>query len=206
MGKIKYLYGASGHCKVVLDILSTTNDFVEAIFDDFPKVDKLLGIPVVKSSSVNPSLLGEIIVSIGNNSLRKEIVSKIGIPFFTAIHKSAILSKNSKIGKGSVIMAGVIINSSADIGEHCIINSGSVIEHDCKINNFCHISPNASLAGNVEIGEGTHIGIGACVIQGVKIGKWVTIGAGSVIINDMPDFAIVVGNPGKIIKYNKLNE
>lgn len=31
-----------------------------------------------------------------------------------------------------------------------------------------------------------------------------TIGAGAVIINDIPDFAIVVGNPGKVIKYNKV--
>ena len=57
------------------------------------------------------------------------------------------------------------------------------------------------MAGNVQVGEGTQIGIGASVIQGVKIGKWAMIGAGSVIISDVPDFAVVVGNPGKIIKY-----
>ena len=65
---------------------------------------------------------------------------------------------------------------------------------------FVHISPNAALAGSITVGEGTHIGIGASVIQGIKIGKWATIGAGAVIIRDVPDFATVVGNPGKIIK------
>ena len=45
------------------------------------------------------------------------------------------------------------------------------------------------------------IGIGAVVIQGIKIGRWAIIGAGAVIVNDVPDFAIVVGVPGKIIKY-----
>jgi len=59
------------------------------------------------------------------------------------------------------------------------------------------------LAGNVTVGEGSHVGIGASVIQGVTIGKWATIGAGSVIIKDVPDFATVVGNPGRIIKINK---
>jgi acetyltransferase EpsM len=54
----------------------------------------------------------------------------------------------------------------------------------------------------VFVGEGTQVGIGACVIQGVKIGKWATIGAGAVIINDVPDYAVVVGNPGKVIKFN----
>jgi acetyltransferase EpsM len=56
----------------------------------------------------------------------------------------------------------------------------------------------------VKVGEGTHIGIGSSVIQGITIGKWVTIGAGAVIIRDIPDFAVVVGNPGKIIKYNEI--
>jgi acetyltransferase EpsM len=67
---------------------------------------------------------------------------------------------------------------------------------------YVRISPNSALAVSVSVGEGTHIGIGACVIQGIKIGKWTIIGAGAVIINDIPDNAVVVGNPGKIIKYN----
>lgn len=97
-------------------------------------------------------------------------------------------------------MANVSINPSASIGNHCIINTGSIVEHDCVLSDFVHISPKAALAGNVFVGEGTQIGIGAAVIQGIKIGKWVTVGAGAVIIKDIPDYAVVVGNPGKIIK------
>jgi acetyltransferase EpsM len=43
------------------------------------------------------------------------------------------------------------------------------------------------------------------VIQGITIGKWATIGAGAVILSDVPDYATVVSNPGRIIK-NKKNE
>lgn len=200
----KYLYGASGHCKVIIDILKSNNEKVEAVIDDLPKIDKLFDIPVLKRSQVKFLLSDSILISIGDNRIRKKIAKRIGVSFFTAIHSSAILSDSTQIDKGSVIMAGVVINSSVEIGKHCIINSGAIIEHDCRIDDFCHISPNVSLAGNVRIGEGSHVGIGAAVIQGVKVGKWVTIGAGSVIIRDIPDFAVVVGNPGKIIKYNKL--
>jgi acetyltransferase-like isoleucine patch superfamily enzyme len=49
-------------------------------------------------------------------------------------------------------------------------------------------------------GELSFIGIDSTIIQGVKVGKNVTIGAGSVVIKDIPDNAVVVGNPGKIIK------
>lgn len=202
----KYLYGASGHCKVIIDILKRGSKEISAIFDDNPSEDHLNGIPVLQASKMNVSLDDEIIISIGNNYIRKKIVSKMEMLFFTAVHDKAIISENSKIGRGSVVMAGGIINADVEIGKHCIINTGAVIEHDCKIDDYCHVSPNVSLAGNVCIGEGAHIGIGACVIQGVKIGKWATIGAGAVIIRDVPDFATVVGNPGKIIKYNISNE
>jgi acetyltransferase-like isoleucine patch superfamily enzyme len=49
-------------------------------------------------------------------------------------------------------------------------------------------------------GELSFIGISAIIIQGIKIGKNVTIGAGSVVIKDIPDNAVVVGNPGKVIE------
>ena len=52
----------------------------------------------------------------------------------------------------------------------------------------------------MKIDELSFIGIGSSIIQGVKVGKNVTIGAGSVIIKDIPDNAVVVGNPGKVIK------
>lgn len=206
MGKIKYLYGASGHGKVVADILKSKDIIIDGILDDNPKTEFISNIPVLKVLETTISLDNEIIISIGDNRIRKKIASNLKTSFFTALHKSAIISESVRIEEGSVVMAGVVINSSVKIGQHCIINSGAVIEHDCKIRDYCHISPNASLAGNVNIGEGTHVGIGACVIQDIKIGKWVTIGAGSVIINDIPDFAVVVGNPGKIIKFNRTNE
>lgn len=202
----KYLYGASGHCKVIIDILKSNNVDVSAVFDDKPKCEKINNVPVFESVKLATSQLGKILISIGNNHVRKLLASKIDSAFFTAIHSSAIVSQSVKIEEGTVIMAAAIINADTNIGKHCIINSGAVVEHDCIINDFVHISPNVSMAGNVTIGEGSHVGIGTSVIQGIKIGKWVTIGAGSVIIRDIPDFAVVVGNPGKIIKYNKLNE
>ena len=107
-------------------------------------------------------------------------------------------SKATLILNGTVVMAGVSINADTRIGFHCIINTNASID-------YVYISPNAALAGNVLVKEGAHIGIGASIIQGVKIGRWSTIGAGAVIIDDIPDFAVVVGNPGKVIKFNEKN-
>jgi len=202
-----YLFGASGHGKVVIDIIKTTvkNLQIEAVYDDNPKLTLLLNIPVLLT---NPEVLNnqanQWLISIGNNKFRKQTAQKIKGSFLKAIHYSAIISDSSEISEGTVVMAKAVINPDAKIGKHCIINSGAIIEHDCVIKDYVHISPNVALAGNVIIEEGTHIGIGASVIQGIKIGKWCIIGAGSVIIKDIPDYAVVVGNPGKIIKHNPI--
>jgi acetyltransferase EpsM len=203
-----YLYGASGHCKVIIDIINECNDcLIEGILDDNPKSVKIFNIPVLSSKEILSFEDKQLIISIGDNSTRKRIVKNINAIYKTAIHPKAIVSIYSKIESGTVVMAGAIINPDVVIGKHCIINTGAIIEHDCILEDFVHVAPRATLAGGICIGEGTQIGMGASLIQGVKIGKWATVGAGAVIINDVPDFAVVVGNPGRIIKYNlQLNE
>ncbi|SDJ53838.1 acetyltransferase EpsM [Flavobacterium glycines] len=197
------LFGASGHCKVVVDILQSNQKIITAIIDDNPKTQILLGIQVVHSENFILQKHQKCIIAIGDNAIRQQIVQRIGGDFYRAIHPKAIVSGFSKIGTGTVLMPGAIVNVDAIVGEHCIINTAAVVEHDCVLEDYVHLSPNVSLAGGVIIGEGTHVGIGAKVIQGIKIGKWTTIGAGAVIIKDVPDYAVVVGNPGRIIKSKK---
>lgn len=200
------LFGASGHGKVIIDILKSCSITINEIIDDNPKTEQILEIPIIRTSNFDIDSIRNLIISIGNNKVRKEISSKLRVNYINAIHPTAIISKYSQMGFGTAVMAGVIINPNAVIGNHCIINSGSIIEHDCIIEDYAHISPGVSLAGNVTIGEGAHIGIGACIIQGVKIGKWAIIGAGAVVLSDVPDFATAVGNPIRIIKYLNFEE
>ena len=204
----KYIFGASGHGKVVADSVKSEDEIVVAFFDDAPKTGNWNTIPIHHANSLpKASKTNEIVIAIGNNKIRKEISSRIiGFNFFVVKHKTAVIASKVSIEEGTVVMANVVINSDANIGKHCIINTSAVIEHDCKIGDYVHVSPKAVLGGNVTVGEGTHIGIGAIIIPETSIGKWVTIGAGAVVIRDVPDYAIVVGNPGKIIKYYSLNE
>ena len=200
-----YLYGASGHGKVILEVIEASGNKVLGIFDDGENLpNSILEVPTLrffpKEKWGDDNFL---IISIGNNKTRKKIVNKFSVSYGIAIHPKSQLSSSAKIGEGTVLMAGSNINACALIGKHCIINTNSSVDHDCLIDDFVHISPNATITGGVSIGEGTHIGAGAIVIPGIKIGKWATIGAGAVIINDVPDYAIIVGNPGKVIKYKE---
>lgn len=191
-----YLYGASGHAKVIIDVLCANNETIEALFDDNEAIAHLLDYPVLHSSEVR----GPLIVSIGNNGIRAQLVASLSVPFGKAIHPSALVSERAIVDEGSVVMQGTIIQSCAKIGKHCIINTGASVDHECLIEDFVHISPHCTLCGNVSVGEGTWIGAGSVVIPGVKIGKWSVIGAGSVVTKDIPDRVLVVGNGCKVIK------
>lgn len=195
-----YLYGASGHGKVIAEIAEEQNISIAGFIDGNPEIKEILHYTVIQNV---PDDINQLIISIGNNVIRKKIAEQHNnLDFIKLIHSKSTISKRAKIGDGTVVMAGATINSEVAIGQHCIINTNASIDHDCVINDYVHISPNVALAGDVEVGEGTHVGIGTSVIQGLKIGKWCTIGAGSVVIKDVPDYAVIVGNPGKIIKYN----
>ncbi len=198
-----YLYGASGHAKVIIEILEQNMVTVDGLYDDNPDIKQLLGYRVYGSLSSKRIPKVPFIVSIGNNSLRKKIVEEYNLLFGNAFHLTSVISKRTKIDEGSVVLGNVVINSGALIGKHVILNTLCSIDHDCVIGDYVHISPNACLSGGVSIGEGTHIGSGSVIIPGISIGKWVTIGAGSVIISDVPDYATVVGNPGNVIKMSK---
>jgi len=191
-----YLYGASGHAKVIIDILLANNIKINGLYDDDENIVKLMNYPVLHHCKVS----GPLIVSIGINQTRKNIASKLDVDFGQAIHPSAIISSSASIKEGTVIMQGSIIQSCAQIGKHCIINTAASVDHECIIENFVHISPHCTLCGNVHIGEGSWIGAGSTIIPGVKIGKWCVIGAGSVVTKDIPDGVLAVGNRCNIIK------
>lgn len=198
-----YIFGASGHGKVVAELVASTHCKIESMIDDAPRSTNLGLIPIINSLSIVPPMSDvAMIIAIGNNWVRKKISLRFHeYNFFSCIHQMAFVSPSAIVGSGTVVMVHAVVNSEAKIGKHVIINTAAVIEHDCDIADFVHLSPKVTLSGNVSVGIGTHIGSGVIVIPGVKIGKWCTIGAGAVIINDIPDGATVIGNPGKIIKY-----
>lgn len=194
-----FLYGASGHAKVIIDILESCNVPVKGLYDDDTSLERLLDYPVFHDKEIQ----GPLVVSIGDNRIRKRIAELLSVEYGKAIHSSALVSKRSFIDEGTVIMQGAIIQSCVKIGKHCIINTGVSVDHDCVVDDFVHLSPQVTLCGNVSIGEGSWIGAGTTIIPGVKVGKWSIIAAGSVVTKDIPDQVLAGGNRCRVIKHFK---
>ena len=194
-----YLFGASGHGKVVKEIVEANGGTVDAFVDDNSHVDECGGRPVLHDAAG----LSPVIVSIGVNRIRKMIVERLkannpAIKFGMAIHPRATVSPSARIGEGTVVVPGAVINADAVIGKHCIINTGATVGHDCVIGDYCHIAPGAHVSGATHVGEGTWVGVGSSVIQCMNIGKNCMIGAGSVVVSNIPDNVTAYGCPARV--------
>ena len=207
------LIGAGGHAKVVIELLKKLADIriVGLIDKDLNKTGKtLLDVPIIGTDDQLAAGFAAdtyaliTVGSIGDNTLRKKLycdLKHLSFRLINAIHPTAIISGYTRFGEGNTLMAGALIGPDTVLGSNIIVNTGSIIEHDCFIDDHAHIAPGARLSGEVRVGAGSHIGVGATIIQSVTIGKNCLIGAGAVIIRDIPDNAVVVGNPGQVIKF-----
>lgn len=201
MNKKVIIIGASGHGKVIADIVLKSGDTIRGFLDDFYIDDDFLGFPVLgKSDSFRKYSDCYFVVAIGNAKIREKIVNSLeGMKFYTAIHPTAIISSiGVHIGEGTVIMANAVINSCATIGKHCIINTSAVVEHDNLIEDFVHVSVGAQLAGTVQVGRMTWIGIGSTVKNNISICRNCMIGAGAVVVNDIKEEGTYVGVPARL--------
>lgn len=203
-GKI-FIFGASGHAKVVIDIIERQNVYeIAFLIDDNTtlKGTEIYGYRVLggKQELIESNIKCGV-VAIGVNHARKNVsawLTKTGFELICAVHPSAQIGRGVVIGAGSVVMAGAVINSDSFIGSGVIVNTRASIDHDCMIGDGVHIAPGVTLCGTVTVGELSFVGAGATVIPNRSIGKQVTVGAGSTVVKDVPDGVTVIGCPAKI--------
>lgn len=197
-----FIYGASGHGKVVFDVAVSAGWKIGGFVDDQKAGTSLNGFPVCRYEEIKHQSIF-FALGIGDNFVRNKLFKQLsndGKQFPELIHSSAVISTTACVSPGSVVMPNAVINADAFIGEGCIVNTAAIIEHDNHIAAFSHISPNAALSGGVSVGTHSHVGTGACVIPNIHIGSSVIVGAGSVVVKDVSDGVVIVGNPARKIR------
>ncbi|MBD5162129.1 MAG: 2,3,4,5-tetrahydropyridine-2,6-dicarboxylate N-acetyltransferase [Oscillibacter sp.] len=124
------------------------------------------------------------------------------------IEPGAIIREQVEIGDNAVIMMGAVVNIGAVVGAGTMIDMGAVLGGRATVGKNCHIGAGAVLAGVIEpasavpvvVEDGVLVGANAVVIEGVRVGKNAVVAAGAVVIEDVPENAVVVGCPARVIK------
>ena len=207
------ILGAGGFAREVLWVFEDANK-IDPQWENLGFIDEnkenhgklLCGLPILGGfewfRTVNKSEI-KVICGIGLPKTKKYFVEKaesLGLEFCSIIYPNVMMSKYTKIGKGTVIAAGNIITTQVTIGNHISLNLDCTLGHDNIIEDYCTIAPGSHISGNVTLKEGVDCGTGVVILPGLTVGKWSTIGAGAVVINDIPDNVTAAGVPAKVIK------
>lgn len=198
MSKKLIIIGASGHGKVVADI-ALLNGYEDIVFlDDDPGKKECLGFPVIGDVSLLESIEGEVFVGIGDNRIREAYMKahpEREYPVF--VHPRAVVARDVKLGRGTVVMAGAVINPGADIGEGSVVNTGSSVDHDSIVGDYSFVAPGARICGCVNIGDRVWAGAGSVVINCVSVCDDCMIGAGSTVLHDIKEPGTYFGTPAR---------
>jgi UDP-2-acetamido-3-amino-2,3-dideoxy-glucuronate N-acetyltransferase len=126
---------------------------------------------------------------------------------FSHIMSGSVIGDNCNIGQNVMIAPDVIIGNNVKVQNNVSVYTGVKVEDDAFLGPsmvFTNvINPRSFISRKNEfkdtiVGKGASIGANATIICGNKIGKYALIGAGAVVTNDIPDYAIVYGNPARI--------
>jgi sugar O-acyltransferase (sialic acid O-acetyltransferase NeuD family) len=212
------LLGASLHAKYTTDILEKQGKYEIAGFTDpYKEVGSdVYGYRVIGRQEDILKIVDKYgikggVICIGDNWIRKIVYDAIiermpDFRFVSAIHPATVIARDVEIGRGTVIMAGVIINTGARIGECCFLATNSSLEHDCIMEDFSSISAGVVTGGKLRIGRYSAICLGATLLDRIDIGEHVVVGAGSLVMQDLPDNVLAYGRPAKVVRGRAIGE
>jgi UDP-2-acetamido-3-amino-2,3-dideoxy-glucuronate N-acetyltransferase len=126
---------------------------------------------------------------------------------FSHVMSGAVLGERCNIGQNVVIAPDVVLGNNVKVQNNVSIYTGVLLEDDV----FCGpsmvftnvVNPRSHVVRKHEyrqtrVGRGASLGANCTVVCGYDIGKFAFVGAGAVVTKSIPDYALVVGNPGRI--------
>ena len=187
--------GASGHAKLIIDILELNGQTqIVGLVDSFRPIGySMMNYTVLGTEEDLPSLVEShwidgVVVAIGDNFVRFRMVKRIQalcpeLTFVSVVHPH-----------------GACVNAGAKIGQHCIVNTKASLAHDAVLEDFASLAPGVTTGGNCRIGQFTAVGIGATLIHGVSVGAHSVIGAGALVLQPVHSHTVAYGSPARVIR------
>ncbi len=148
-----------------------------------------------------------------------ELEAGVSVGPRSSVWNRAVLRNGASLGAECIVGRDAFVDEGVRIGDRVKIQNGALVYHGVTVGNGVFIGPGAILTNDrfpraitptgelargddwtvspIELRDGCSIGAGAVVVAGTVVGRFATVGAGSVVTRNVPDFALVAGNPAR---------
>ena len=205
------IIGAGTYGEVYLAYLQEAGIDIVGFLDDDPKYEgqSVRGIPVLGGVSrlndlKDSAKVDAVYCPLGNNKLRVKFLmmaKELGYKTPNYIHPSVIISPDVTIGVGVYILLGTTIMPHTVIKDYVMISMGARIAHHNVLDEGVFLSSGCVFGASIHAHKYAYCGISSTIMTGLHdLGEDCLIGAGAVVIKDVPDRAVMVGVPAKVLR------
>lgn len=208
------IYGAGQIGLIVASVLRECGHKIDGFIDDRNALTGTVvsGVPVLGNRQWLLKKRGErpVCNGIGTIKARKDVAAFLddaNIPTINAVHPSAIISPEVRIGDDVVIGAGCVLYGNVEIGRGCYIGPSVTVSHDTIIGKYVLLSVGTVVGARVDVDNDVFVGSASTLMEPgfgedarLSIGRAAVIGAGSLVIREVAEMQTVIGRPAKELR------